>query len=513
MAPVVAVIGGAGLLSDPANAATLRTLVAVGDVTAEGKTITEMRNPSELSDSGDVAILAALNGAFGDQDYDQIIYKTSASGLVPIARREQAVPSLGKIIPGFVHSQHRHVMSPAGYVYFRAELLPGLPGPMIDSAVFRGNGGPLEVLAHRFDPIPGTSDILPDTGIPFVNRADEFLFVGGGPNGVSSVVLGDGTSFKQLLRSGQPLPNGNGSFGPNMISIDFSDRGTFFLHNSFSLGGGRGLFLASELGVEEIARAGQVIPGVGTIRHFPVTTGGTHVAILNEADDVAFSVTLDNSPGGAATDVALLRYRDGVVSKLMQKGDPFPGGNGVYDQFIGRSADSSGRFFVDAILNGTSGGVNDNKVKMILSDSAPQIVVRAGQAVPGGNGFFLQPGLGSVNDLGQWAFMSYLSGTPRGEVDDHGIYLYDQGNLIEIARKGQMIGDRTIETFYNSGVLSINNRGQVAIEALLDNGNHAILLWGVPEPSTLPMLAAGALALAAPRLRRRPSPALAASDI
>lgn len=101
-----------------------------------------------------------------------------------------------------------------------------------------------------------------------------------------------------------------------------------------------------------------------------------------------------------------------------------------------------------------------------------RVIALEGDSAPDGNGSFSSFSAPVLNDVGQVAFISYLTGTAGGNSDNEGTYVGDGiGGPVQIVREGQAApnGDGTFFRFY--GIPGLNNAGQVVFSGVLNGTN------------------------------------------
>ena len=158
----------------------------------------------------------------------------------------------------------------------------------------------------------------------------------------------------------------------------------------------------------------------------------------------------------------------GVTRSIAKTGDADPGGNGVFERFNGAPVlNNSGQVGLVGILNSTSGGSDDNTAMYVGNSSSLDEIVRKGQAVTGGNGFYsLFAPPGKINDRGNVAFYSTIAGSSGGNLDDTGVFLGDGSIVSLIAREGALApGGGTFESFSN---VLVNESDQVSFAGYVD---------------------------------------------
>ena len=110
---------------------------------------------------------------------------------------------------------------------------------------------------------------------------------------IGSAIYRVGTPGKliQIVREGQPLPGGSGTFGPmiaaNSAHLILNESGQVVFFNT-SAGAIEGLYRGNGSTPIKIARLGDALPGGGSIGAF----GGDRGPDMNDAGDVVFAVDL-----------------------------------------------------------------------------------------------------------------------------------------------------------------------------------------------------------------------------
>ncbi|MEM1027818.1 MAG: choice-of-anchor tandem repeat NxxGxxAF-containing protein, partial [Planctomycetota bacterium] len=157
----------------------------------------------------------------------------------------------------------------------------------------------------------------------------------------------------------------------------------------------------------------------------------------------------------------------GVNNILVQTGLTAPDFNGTYSSFFSPTLNDAGQVAFSSALTGTSGGITDNSGLYVVGDGGDTQIAREGQAVPGGNGtfssLFIVP---QFNQSGQVAFLANLSGTTGGTTDNSAVYLFNGGGLTQVVREGQSSPDGN-GTFEGFGNPVLNDLGQVAVSGFL----------------------------------------------
>jgi hypothetical protein len=196
--------------------------------------------------------------------------------------------------------------------------------------------------------------------------------------------------------------------------------------------------------------------------------------VVNDSGQVGFRATLTNTSGGpiGQDGDGIFRGDGTTLVQVARGGQAVPGGNGTFGSFsfqFSRPAinDSGNIAFTADYSPGIRRGV-------FRGDGTPLVQLgRVTQAAPDGNGTFGGFEFStSLNNVGQSAFLGYLTGTSGGQFssDTEGIFRSDGTNIVQIARGLQLApgGNGRFDSFSLSP--AINESGQVAFAASL-SGN------------------------------------------
>ncbi|MEM1213175.1 MAG: choice-of-anchor tandem repeat NxxGxxAF-containing protein, partial [Planctomycetota bacterium] len=127
------------------------------------------------------------------------------------------------------------------------------------------------------------------------------------------------------------------------------------------------------------------------------------------------------------------------LTQLAREGQAAPDNNGSFSGFGNPALNDAGQAAFVSTLTGTAGGTSDD-FGIFRSDGSSgglTQLAREGQAAPDNNGSFLSFNTPALNDAGQAVFRGRLTGTAGGSSDDRGLYFYDDLlGLIQIAREG-----------------------------------------------------------------------------
>lgn len=208
-----------------------------------------------------------------------------------------------------------------------------------------------------------------------------------------------------------------------------------------------------------VAASGEGVAGAGLLDHFDI--GGQAIAApSNRRGDVAFFATLLRS----AAEEGLFVANGNAVTKLAAVGDAVPSGERIagFGDRPGVSLNSSGAVAFTAALTGgksTSGvflAQNGKIVAIALSGSA------APEVTGGTLADFEAPTLTETGDV------AFLASIRHGRETQEAIYVYRGKELKRVAGSGDAAsGGGTFSSFGNP---VINNRGEVAFAALVEQG-------------------------------------------
>ena len=167
---------------------------------------------------------------------------------------------------------------------------------------------------------------------------------------------------------------------------------------------------------------------------------------------------------------------------------------------VNPSLNDAGQVAFFASFIGTSGGQSDNE-GIYRGDGFTLIqIAREGQPVPDGNGVFngVELGAPAINNLGQVAFYTSISGTTGGYPnDDAAIFLYDELlGLRQVVRRGDaLLGSTITGLSFSSGSApegnersGLNDLGQIAYGFTLADGRTGVASSGfaaITEPTAL----------------------------
>jgi hypothetical protein len=318
------------------------------------------------------------------------------------------------------------------------------------------------------------------------------------------IFLGGKGGLSQVIRFGEAAPGGGtfggfGSFSPSTIN-DSGDAAFAFGLNPLSFP------IELNAGVYRYDHAsGQVtavlVPGVTAAPGGGTFQGTAFHPALNNAGDLVFTGLVPATIGpGAPLGLGLgifVADQQGHLAQVVRPGDPAPGGS-VFDFAQNPSIDDRGdvAFGAHVAADPRIGLGQDLPITIFSAESvyvrdgrtgAIQSIAHQGDAIPAsaGGGTFDYAYSPVLNSRGQVLFDAGLRGTSSGAVingvpaDSQAIFLWSGGELLSIARQGDAMpgGGHLVSASFNPGNYDLNNSGDVAFNALLDNGKEGVFLW------------------------------------
>lgn len=438
-------------------------------------TFTTFSTP-EINALGQAAFLAGLSGTTGGSNDDFGLFRGNGSGIVAqIVREGQSAPDGNGVFAAFAGP----TINFSGQSGFAANLTGTSGGTTDNTGVFRG-GGTMAQIARKGQAAPDGNGFF--SGFNFgghsLNDFGQVAFIGnltgtsGGSNDNAGVYRGQGGAITQIARAGQSVPGGNGQFS-TFVSYQLNEAGqVLFRSDLTNTSGGAndnmGIYRSSGSGDGiQIVRRGQLAPDSnGSFSFF-------NPASLNDLGHAAFYASLSGTSGGNNDNEGIFRGSGGVITQIVREGDIAPDGNGLFSSMPTLAVlNNNGQVAFSSSLSGTSGGTTDDRGIFRGSGSAVTQIAREGQSAPDGNGTFSIFTIPfRLNDSGQVAFVAGLSGTQGGNNDNGGIFTSDGIDMLTVVRRGDAMGGSIVTEL---SLPSLNQHGQIAYTVTLANGNELV---------------------------------------
>lgn len=282
----------------------------------------------------------------------------------------------------------------------------------------------------------------------------------------------------QTVATGDPAPGGGTFKNfPENIGVNDPGQLAFIGRTGTSpddqFGDTDGYYIASDGAIDVIVREGDAAPGGGTISKLCLpgflgcfyNHGG-----LNGGGQIAFAAVV----AGGGSDRGLFLADASGITELARKGGPAPGGNGFFNEFYFiNGPNESGQVAFVANLSGTSGGDSDNEGIYFFTGTGIIELAREGENIPGGDGFYSDfDFITGINGNGQTAFAVILDGTSGGEDDNYALFIAGESGVTELARTGDPApgtGGGVIDGIFIP--TNPNENGEVAFDASIRGGD------------------------------------------
>ncbi len=450
-----------------------RVVVVSGDAAPDGNGSFAAFGAPALNDAGQAAFTGYLTGTSGGESDNSGIFRGDGATVTQIAREGQVAPDGHGTFRLFLRLAP--ALNDAGEVAFYGVGIDTSGGSGGTVGIFRGSGTTLTQIARAGQTAPdgngsfSTFSVGP-TSMPELNDAGQAAFVSrltgtsGGVSGAIGIFRGDGTTLTQIARAGQAAPDGEGSFGGFFGDLELNDAGqaAFSGYLTGTSGGesdNTGIFRDDGATVTQIAREGQVAPdGNGSFSDFRGRLDSLRIR-LNDSGQVAFLNRLTGTSGGSSDDLGIFRGDGATLTQIARTGQTAPDGNGSFSSLRALSLNNAGQAAFLSLLTGTSGGASDNEGVFRGDGASVTQIARVGQVAPDGNGRFSSFGgiftsISALNDAGQVAFSGTLTGT-----SGRGIFLHDDTlGLLQVARMGdELLGSTITHLSFDPNSISLDD--------------------------------------------------------
>ena len=315
-----------------------------------------MSHIDDFNDNGEVVFRNRILGTSGGFNDALGLFRAGRATVTQLIRQPQPAPDGNGTFVDFSVSR----IDDTSQVAFLGFLRGTSKGSADDTGIFLTNGGRVMQLVREGQLVPDgngmfSGEPLFDSGFIrrlAMNNEGQLAFMAGisntrgGANDDRGVFLVDGTIISQLLRKGDPAPDGNGTF------------------DDFDLNGG---------------------------------------IYLNEDGQVAFAATLANTSGGTDDDIGIFLVDGSTVIQLVREGQRAPSGG----TFFGLNMNRSSALAEDgqvAFLSGVTDDLGTVAFGIFLAGPKGIIeVIREGSHLEGSTvarlAFVFPPSHFSVNDL------------------------------------------------------------------------------------------------------------------
>ncbi len=361
--------------------------------------------------------------------------------------------------------------------------------------VYRGDNGSLTQITYPGLATPDGNGTFPDTAgymscNTLINNQNQVLFsailsdTANEPSDATGIFLSDGTDMIQIARAGQVLPGGDTLdhtyvYTASNAALNDAGQVAFYTHTiGESTNLTTGLYLSDGSTITTIMEMGDTVPGGnGTFMPFkPNFIGPTPV--MNNQGQFVFSTWLENTAGGEADDSGIFYWDGSVLTEVVQEGDAAPDGNGLFGEISIACAkiNDTGSFAFNADLTGTIGGEDYERAIFLSDGSNISTIVRDGDNAPDGNSVFAHIYLRDMSSTGQITFSARLADANGTEAIGDGIYRYDGGSITALVEPGDPLPGSS-ETIVYTGVVAVNDQGQVLFTADLSDGDYGLFFY------------------------------------
>ena len=441
---------------------------------------------------------------------------TDAYGFQPLAFLDDPAPGTGNV--RFTFDFEPGSLNNRGELAFGADLSSSGEG------VFLHRAGKLSALARTGDSTPDGKVYGPAfLGNISLNDSGNGAFVFLRQDGIDSSALGEDAGLYRfssngmvspLLLPGNDAPGGGQFHGfgfrpviNNPGTIAFVGMVPANIGPGASIRLGMGAFLVDRHGnVSKIVRPGDPAPGGNTFDWAQNPWGNAQGDVafgghVQEKECIKFTASFPALGGQifCAESVYFRSARTGKIRVIAEQGGLAPGG-GVFTYAFGPIVNNRGDIaYVGAFPASPPGsgidpsGNNDNVTGIFLHSQGRNIAIaRPGDSMPGGGHLvtaaFVTTDLW-MNNAGVISFSATLDSDDNGDkLKDTGLYVWRNGKLKVVACTGTVIpGLGTIRSLHSPGELgpkqlypisgaSLNDRGQIAFQATLEDGRGVMLM-------------------------------------
>ena len=257
-----------------------------------------------INDLGQVAFHADYTGNSGGTSDDTVVLRgTSSSDLADMAREGDSTPGGNGTLRGFGPV----ALNESGYVAFEVNNIQGAAGGGADDErIFRGSGGSLTEIQREGEPAPDSNGAFHSTtnttiSVNDSNRVVFNAFLRDTVNGLDDdkgIFMGSGGSLTQIVREGDPAPDGDGVISDFTAGALNNSDHVAFGADLIGTANNTGVFISDGVEVVRVVREGQALGGsIVASASFAVggTNQGDEYTGLNDSGQVAFYARLGNN--------------------------------------------------------------------------------------------------------------------------------------------------------------------------------------------------------------------------
>jgi hypothetical protein len=331
------------------------------------------------------------------------------------------------------------VLNDAGQVAFRSTLTGSGVDSSNNEGIWRGAPGSLSLVARRGSAAPGTAS---------------------------------GVNYSSL---GNPVLNDAGQ-------VAF---GAFLTGSGVDSSNNEGIWRGAPGSLSLVARRGSQAPGTAA----GVNYSSLGIPVLNDAGQMAFWAFLTGSGVDSSNNQGIWQGAPGSLSLVARRGSHAPGtASGVNYSSLGHPVlNDAGQVAFWGFLTGSGVDSSNNEGIWRGAPGSLSLVARSGsQAAGTASGVnYSSLGIPVLNDAGQVAFWSFLTGSGVDVTNNQGIWIGDGSESLLVARRGELLAGRTISNMTLLGgsggsdgrPRGLNDYAQLTYHAGFTDGSEGVFLF------------------------------------
>lgn len=483
---------------------TIQTIAISGAAAPDGVGTLDTFETPVLNDNGDISVVTRIPEE-GLLNSRPAVLLHKGGVLSVLARNGQTAPDGTSVYQGFEGGSGLFGVGPMattlnnqGTIISTSQLSTG---NSLNAGVFKYDGEDLTLLWKKDDTVPaGGATYNRWTPVSLNNQNQAALLVDNEFDiftiDFSLERIEPDNTFTRLLAEGQAIPGTElilaGAGAPSI-----NEAGSLALTGSWSAEEGsftEGILLVDDEGTHIIAKEGDPLPDGDGI--FGSGTNNFDVPVLNDLGQVAFTADVDESIPSVQF-ALFLADKESITILGRRQGDT-PDGLATFTTIRPPSINNQGLVVFSATTQRKSNAPQgyDGSGVFLGGKNGVQRIIEHRSLAPDGEGNYQVDTHRTflINNRGQIAFVAHYQVLfPRENTDR--IMLRDtDGTLYQIAREGQefmgsIISDVSLYGNENSGRerqfggrSAINESGQVAFWAELEDGRQGVFLWSPPPP-------------------------------